>query len=134
MVIRNKEVVCLFQDKVSELLLKHRSILDTLSKHGGSAARVNRSISKAVTNCGCISIHARKQEIPPEASLEDCRKYMDSHLDGNLCESCRETIQEEIGNNLFYLAALCHLLNINLEDVYQKEYEKLSALGYFHML
>ncbi len=134
MVTRNKEIVGLFQDKVSELLLKHRSILDTLSKHSESAVRVNRCISKTVTGCGCISVNARKQEIPPDVSLEDCRKYMDSHLAGSLCENCRETIQEEIGKNLFYLAALCHLLNVNLEDVYRKEYEKLSALGYFHLL
>ncbi|NLX91799.1 MAG: DUF1573 domain-containing protein [Firmicutes bacterium] len=134
MVIRNKEVVSLFQDKVSELLLKHRSILDTLSKHSESAVRVNRTISNTVTGCGCISVIARKQEIPPDVSLEDCRKYMDSHLVGNLCENCREVIQEEIGKNLFYLAALCHLLDINLEDIYHKEYDKLSALGYFHLL
>ena len=134
MVIRNKEVVCLFQDKVSELLLRHRSILDTLSKHQDSVSRVNRSISKTVTGCGCISIHAYKQEIPPGVTLEDCRKYMDPHLDGDLVENCRETIQEEIGNNLFYLAALCHLLNIDLENIYHKEYDKLSALGYFHLL
>lgn len=134
MVIRNKEVVRLFQDKVSELLLKHRSILDTLSKHLESAAKVNRSISKTVTGCGCISIHACKQEIPPGVSLEDCRKYMDPHLDGKLCENCREAIQEKIGNNLFYLAALCYLLDINLEDVYHQEYDRLRALGYFHLL
>ena len=98
---RNDEVVCLFQDKVSELLLKHRSVLDSLSKFTESATRINRAVSKAVTGCGCISINAKKQQFPAEASLEDCRKYMDSHLEGFLCESCRERIEEEIGNQLF---------------------------------
>jgi len=129
----NKEVVWLFQDKVAKLLLQHRSILDTLSKHSESAARVNRAISETVTGCGCISINAHKQEIPPDVTLEDCRKYMDSHLSGNLCENCREVIEEEIGKNLFYIASLCSLLNINLEDVFHQEYKKLNALGYFHL-
>ena len=129
----NNEAVCLFQDKVSELLLKHRSVLDSLSKFTESATRINRAVSKAVTGCGCISIHARKQQLPAEISLEECRKYMDSHLEGFLCENCRELIGEEIGNQLFYLSALCHLLGFKLEDIIKKEYEKLNALGYFHL-
>lgn len=130
---RNDEVVCLFQGKVSELLLKHRSVLDSLSKFIESATRINRAISKAVTGCGCISINARKQQLPAEISLSECRKYMDSHLEGCLCENCREIIEDEIGNQLFYLSALCHLLDLRLEDVIEKEYNKLNALGYFHL-
>jgi len=130
---RNNEVVCLFQDKVSELLLRHRSILDSLSKHAEAAVRLNRAITKSVTSCGCISINAHKQELPAEISLEDCRKYMDSHLGGALCENCREVIEEEIGNQLFYLTALCHLLDFKLENVLSREYERLNALGFFHL-
>ncbi|RJX25026.1 MAG: DUF1573 domain-containing protein [Dethiobacter sp.] len=130
---RNNEVVCLFQDKVSELLLKHRSILDSLSKHTESATRVNRAITKSVTGCGCISINARKQQLPADISLEECRKYMDSHIEGSLCENCSEIIDEEIGNQLFYLTALCHLLNFKLEDIFKREYERLNALGFFHL-
>lgn len=127
------KVVCLFQDKVAELLLKHRSILDSLSKYTESAARVNRAVTKAVTGCGCISIKAQKQEIPAEISFEECRKYMDTHLKGALCESCREIIEEEIANHLFYLSALCHLLNFELEEIIKKEYERLNALGVYHL-
>jgi hypothetical protein len=131
---RNDEVICLFQDKVSELLLKHRSILDSISKHAESAVRVNRAITKSVTGCGCISVNARKQQIPAEISLEDCRKYMVTHIEGDLCENCKETIEEEIGNHLFYLTALCYLLDFKLDDVLHKEYERINALGYFHLL
>ena len=130
---RNNEVVCLFQDKVSELLLRHRSILDALSQHAESAIRVNKTITRTVTNCGCISVNARKQQIPPEVSLEDCRKYLHSHIEGSLCESCKELLEEEIGNNLFYLAAICNLLDIQLEEIFQREYNRLAALGFFHL-
>jgi len=129
----NDEVVDLFQDKVSELLLRHRSILDSISKHAETAVRINRAITKSVTDCGCISINARKQHLPPGASLEECRKYMLSHLEGKLCENCKEVIEEEIGNHLFYLTALCNLLGFKLEDIFFKEYEKLNALGFFHL-
>lgn len=130
---KNSEVVCAFQDKVSELLLRHRSILDSLSKHAESAIRINRAITKTVTGCGCISVNARKQQLPPETSLEDCRKYLDSHIEGKLCENCREIIEEELGNHLFYLAALCHLLELKLDDIFEREYQRLNALGYFHL-
>lgn len=129
----NSAAVSLFQNKVSELLLKHRSILDSISKHTESAIRVNRAVTKAVTNCGCISINACKQQIPADISLEECRQYMDSHLSGALCESCKEIIEEEIGKQLFYLTALCHLLDFQLEDILEKEYTRLNTLGYFHL-
>ncbi|MGI5823052.1 MAG: DUF1573 domain-containing protein [Dethiobacteria bacterium] len=129
----NSAAVSLFQNKVSELLLKHRSILDSISKHTESAIRVNRAVTKAVTNCGCISINACKQQIPADTSLEECRKYMDSHLSGALCEDCQEIIEEEIGKQLFYLTALCHLLDFQLEDILEKEYTRLNTLGYFHL-
>ncbi len=130
---RNDEVVGLFQDKVSELLLRHRSILDTLSQHAESAIRVNKSITRTVTNCGCISVNAHKQHIPPEVSLEECRKYLKSHIEGSLCENCKEMVEEEMGNNLFYLAAICHLLDIQLDDIIKREYNRMEALGLFHL-
>lgn len=130
---RNDEVVFLFQDKVSELLLRHRSILDTLAQHAESAIRVNKSITRTVTSCGCISVNARKQHIPPEVSLEECRKYLHSHIEGSLCENCKEMLEEEMGNNLFYLAAICHLLDIQLDEIIKREYNRLEALGYFHL-
>ena len=47
-----------FQNDVSESLLRHKSILDVLTKYTESSSRVNRAVAKAVTNCGCIEINA----------------------------------------------------------------------------
>ncbi|MBS4031722.1 MAG: DUF1573 domain-containing protein [Clostridiales bacterium] len=127
------EVVGQFQDKVSELLIRHRSILDSLTKFQESSARVNRSIAKTVTNCGCLSVSASKQTCPPEVNLKDCQQYMNSHLNGELCEHCLEAIEEELGNHLFYLTALCNLLNLELTDVFDKEFERINTLGFFNL-
>lgn len=127
------EVIAEFQDKVSQALIRHRSILDSLSKYHESTSRVSRAITKTVTNCGCISINASKQQFPPEISFKECQKYMDSHLNGELCETCREIIEEEIGNHLFYLTALCTLLGYSLEEIFNKEYERISTLGAFYL-
>ncbi len=122
-----------FQGKVADLLVRHKSIIDTLSKFQESSAKVNRAVSKAVTYCGCLSIKAHKQCCPPEVSLKDCKNFMDSHLDGELCENCREIIEEKLGDNLFYMAAICHLLDYDMEDLFTKEIKRLNTLGYFHL-
>ena len=128
-----KDLFAQFQERVSDSLIRHRSILDSLTKFQESSARVIRSMVKSVTHCGCLTISAAKQYCPPDVDLKDCKKYMKSHLQGQLCESCREIVKEEFGNHLFYLAALCHLLDIELSEVFQEEYDRVSTLGYFHL-
>lgn len=54
-----------FQDQVSELLLRHRSLIDVLSKTGQAGASVNRAVSKAITECGCIEPARHQAEICP---------------------------------------------------------------------
>ena len=121
-----------FQNDVSESLLRHKSILDVLTKYTESSCRINRAVAKAVTNCGCIEINAKKQCLPTEDnSLEDLSTCLKTHIDGCLCESCREVIEREIGNNLFYLTSLCNTLDINLYDVLLKESDKVNTLGKF---
>lgn len=123
-----------FQNKVNESLLRHKSIIDIMSKYAESTASVNRAVTKAVTNCGCLSISAEKQHIPTDnSSLEDLSDCLKSHLSGELCDNCREIIEREIGCNLFYLTSLCNALNINLYDVLINEYDKLNTLGKFNM-
>lgn len=123
-----------FQDKVEHSLLRHKSILDILTKFQESNSRVNRAIVKAVTTCGCINIEGNKQEIPSdEDSLEELDKYLSTHLTGNLCDNCREIIELEIGNNIFYLNALCNLLGINIYDVIVREYDKINTLGKYNL-
>ncbi len=129
--MKDNEVVGDFQDMVSEVLIRHRSILDCLSKYQESTARVNRSIIKTVTDCGCISISANKKQYPNTDSLKECGKLMDSHIKGELCDHCREVIAEELGKHLFYLTALCNILDFELEDLFDKEHARISTLGHF---
>lgn len=121
-----------FQNNVSESLLRHKSILDILSKYNESSARINRAITKAVTNCGCIQINASKQNLPKDNdSLENLSTCLKTHVDGKLCTNCHEVIEREMGNNLFYLTSLCNILDINLYDVLLKEDDKINTLGKF---
>lgn len=122
-----------FQNTVSDLLICHRSILDVLAKYQESNARMNRYLTKAVTSCGCIKINACKKEIPPNATLADLKNILDSHLDGKLCQKCRENLETEIGRTLFYLAALCNLLDLSIYDVLIKEQNQLRMLGIFNL-
>lgn len=122
-----------FQNAVDESLLRHRSILDIITKLQESEGRINRAVIKSVTNCGCLEIEANKKKSTKEAeeeneidSLKDC---LCSHIKGELCDNCREVIEREIGNNLFYLTSLCNLLNLNLYDILLKEYDRIDTLG-----
>jgi len=128
-----KDLLCdQFQETVSEYLVRHRSVLDIMAKYQESNARVNRALTKAVTSCGCVEIHGTKQRYPADATLEQMRDHSMEHLTGKLCDHCREVIEAEIGNNLFYLAALCNVLDLNLYDVLLKEHKKLTALGLYN--
>ena len=41
-----------YQSMIRDQLLRHRSILDILSKYQEATSRVNRAVIKAVTSCG----------------------------------------------------------------------------------
>ncbi len=122
-----------FQDTVSQYLLRHRSILDVQTKLAEAAARVNRAVAKSVTSCGCISITAGRQRFPADLSLRELKQFMSTHVHGEMCARCREVVETEMGTTLFYLAALCSLLDLNLKDILQKEYGRVSALGVFNL-
>lgn len=121
-----------FQEMTSNVLIRHKSILDIITKLDEYNARINRAVIKSVTSCGCISIDAKKQEYNSE-SLEELKKSLKSHLEGELCEVCSEKIEEEIGSYLFYLAALCDTLEINLSDILNNEYDNLKTLGIYNL-
>ncbi|MDP2873123.1 MAG: DUF1573 domain-containing protein [Bacillota bacterium] len=120
-----------FQDAVEGCLVRHRSIIDVLTKLSESSSRVNRAVAKAVTSCGCVSIEARKQVYPDDIALAEMAKHIPTHVCGVLCDQCRETLENELGRNLFYLAALCNLLDLNLYDALIKENERLHSLGVY---
>ncbi|MBA1336434.1 MAG: hypothetical protein HPY66_2869 [Firmicutes bacterium] len=123
-----------FQDSVSQLLVRHKSVLDVMTKFQESNARVNRAIIKAVTSCGCLKVEAQRQTTPSDASLKELSEYLDTHIRGSLCESCREAIEKELGANLFYLAAICNVLDMSLYDTALNEHKKLKTLGIFNLL
>lgn len=129
-----KDLICDdFQKTVSELLIRHKSILDIMTKLGEAQVRINRAVAKSVTYCGCIEVNARKQRIPSDATIEDLKDCMRTHIQGVLCENCKDVIEKEMGNTLFYLTSLCNVLDISLHDVLLKEYEKINTLGIYNL-
>lgn len=125
-----------FQNNVDESLIRHRSLLDIMTKLQESESRINRAIAKSVTNCGCISLEAKKQKLPSKDSdlnIENLSQCLETHIKGNLCENCRDIIESEIGTNLFYLTSLCNTLGLNLYDILLKEYDKINTLGKYNL-
>ena len=129
----NKNNNVTFQNSVDQFLIQHRSILDVLTKYQESNARVNRAIAKAVTQCGCIKINAKKQIIPSNTKLMEIHKFMDTHIEGLLCENCKEIIETELGSNLFYFTAICNMLNLDFNNIIKKEEERISTLGIYNL-
>lgn len=128
-----KDLLCdQFQESVGEYLIRHRSVLDVMAKLQEANARTNRAITKAVTTCGCIKIEATRHQIPPDVSLDKVKEHMHNHVTGQLCEHCREIMEAELGNTLFYLAAMSNVFDLNLYDIMLKEHKKLAALGVFN--
>lgn len=122
-----------FQSQVSELLLRHRSLLDVVTKFSQSNASVNRAVAKSITECGCIELNAKHQGFSADMELDQANRQSKSHMEGRLCENCKEVVRAEMGKNLFYLSAMCNALDINLQDVVTKEAEKCSTLGWFNL-
>ncbi|HEY5584189.1 MAG TPA: DUF1573 domain-containing protein [Ruminiclostridium sp.] len=122
-----------FQYTAQELLVRNKSILDLITKYQDSNSRVNRSIIKSVTQCGCLTISAHKQEISIDASFDEMKSSVDSHVDGILCDSCRDSIERDIGRNVFYLASLCNSLDLNLYDIIIKENDRIRMLGKYNL-
>lgn len=122
-----------FQETVDKYLIRHRSILDVMTKYQEASARVNRAMAKAVTECGCISVKASRQEVPENIAYSEIRQYMSSHIQGTPCPHCQEIIAKELGHALFYSAALCSLTGLSLETVMQRENKAVSTLGYYYL-
>ena len=121
-----------FQDQVSHVLIRHKSILDIMTKLDEYNSRINRAVAKSVTSCGCISINATKQDYSKE-SFEDNLETVKNHLEGEICPSCKDILEKEIGSYVFYLAAISNTLGLNLEQTIQKEYETVKTLGIFSL-
>ncbi len=122
-----------FQETVSEYLIRHRSVLDVMSKLQEAGARVNRAVAKSVTSCGCLEVSAQKQTFPENATLADLKRMINSHISGELCPECREALETELGQTLFYIAALCAITGLDLDEIMMKEHDRLRMLGLFNL-
>lgn len=122
-----------FQYTVQELLVRNKSIIDSITKFQDSNARVNRSIVKAVTHCGCVKINAKKQAFHEGEEFDEMHNVMESHLKGKLCDNCKDIIEKEIGRNLFYLASICNTLDLNIYDILLKELDRVRLLGKYSL-
>jgi hypothetical protein len=121
-----------FQEVIGRYLGRHRSVLDVMSKLQEATSRTNRAVAKAVTTCGCIRVTAEKQSLPPDADYRDMSRFARTHIEGQLCETCRETLESEIGIQLLYLGGLCEILGLALGEVLESERDRLAALGPFY--
>ncbi|UWG97863.1 DUF1573 domain-containing protein [Dehalobacter sp. DCM] len=121
-----------FPKIVDDMLIRHQSILDILSKGQEASSRVNRAVIKSVTSCGCIRVDAHKNSIPENATIADLKYLLSNHLNGSLCANCREVIETELGNQLFYIFALTNALGLSVNDIMEKEEEKLKTLTVFN--
>jgi hypothetical protein len=124
-----------FQNSVNESLLRHRSILDIMTKLQETEARINRAVAKTVTNCGCMQVEANKQikpdKLDTDTDIDDLKEHFQTHIKGSACESCRDVLEREIGNHLFYLTSMCNLLDLNMYDILLKEFDRMNTLGKF---
>ncbi|MFA9398811.1 MAG: DUF1573 domain-containing protein [Clostridiaceae bacterium] len=124
-----------FQNAVGDSLLRHKSIIDIITKLQESNSKINRAVAKSITNCGCVSVEANKQlyKNDENVDIEEIRNQLDNHIRGHLCNNCQEIIEQEIGRNLFYIAALCNVLDLNMFDILITENEKLTTLGKYNL-
>ncbi len=113
----------IFQKSVEKLLTRNHNILDILTKCQSCNSRVSRSIIKAATCCGCIKIIGKKTDIIDKSPA----------IDGEICNDCKSIIENEIGENLFYIASLCNALNISMSDVLVREIKNVEALGKYSL-
>lgn len=126
-----------FQQAVGEYLIRHRSVLDVITKMQEAASRVQRAVAKAVTVCGCVEVNATRQAIsapsPEEITYAELKQHVQSHVKGDLCEHCRDILEVELGQAYFYTTALCETFDLRAADVLAKEKQRLETLGVFNL-
>ena len=122
-----------FQTITNDTLARNTSILDILSKLNIANAKIDRSLTKSITHCGCLNIDVSKLEYSNENSLNDLKNSNHSHISGNLCEDCLYNISNEIGEYLFYLNSLCNTIDIDISEIVLNETKKMKTLGKFLM-
>ena len=124
-----------FQDFIDTILIRNKSILDQTTKLQDACTHLCRSISKAATTCGCITIEAHKQTytFTESSSIEEIKNAMCTHISGKLCPSCEDLFEKELGRVLFYLGAIANTFDLSLSDVLEKEKYRTELLGKYSL-
>lgn len=124
-----------FQSFISDILIRNKSILDQTTKLQDACTHLCRTISKAATTCGCITIDASKQQytFSEETSIEEIKTLMSTHVNGTLCDNCQELLEKELGRVLFYLGAVANTFDVSLSDVLEKEKYRTELLGKYSL-
>ncbi|MEG0387949.1 MAG: DUF1573 domain-containing protein [Niameybacter sp.] len=124
-----------FQNFIDDLVLRNKSILDQMTKLQDASSRLNRSISKSATMCGCIKLEICKQQLDFSTitTSEELKSLLSTHLEGYPCPDCNESIEKEMGRVLFYLGALANTLGISLSSVIENEKARTSILGKYSL-
>ena len=123
-----------FQNLTTNLQLLNKSILDVVTKLDEQTSMLNRAVFKSATHCGCIEIHATKQLFSQNKTLEENQIDLENHIEGELCPKCREKIEEEMGEIMFYLASMCSALNLDLNEIMESKLDHLKTLGIYNLL
>ena len=124
-----------FQTFIDDILIRNKSILDQTTKIQDACTHLCRTISKAATTCGCISIDATKQQYTfyDNTSLDEIKMLMQTHVNGELCDNCQELLEKELGRVLFYLGAIANTFDVSLSEVLQKEKARTEILGKYSL-
>jgi hypothetical protein len=124
-----------FQMLIADILIRNKSILDQTTKLQDACTHLCRTISKAATTCGCITIDATKQpyNFSENISLDEIKDLMHTHINGHLCENCQDLLEKELGRVLFYSGAIANTFDISLSDVLQKEKTRTELLGKYSL-
>ena len=121
-----------FQSKVSLLIARNNNILDILTKFQDSSAKTCRSVIKSATGCGCVEIKSGRPSFDIDSVKTRSPKEL-SGIIGNICPDCKDHIADEIGDSLFYIAALCNALELSLKDIIKKELSNVEMLGKYSL-
>ena len=124
-----------FQNFIDDLVLRNKSILDQMTKLQDASARLNRTLSKSATTCGCIKMNIIKQQLDFAhiTSPEEIKSLLSTHVEGYPCPECNEAIEKEMGRVLFYLAAIANTLGISLSSVLENEKTRTNLLGNYSL-
>lgn len=113
-------------DTINKFYKRNKSLVDTMSKTKLSLEKAIRAITKAATHCGCIEFYAKKQPCGLDEAVSILMK-------GKLCDSCRQEIEKELGQSIFYLISLMLILECDPVEIIKNENNNIKILGKFNL-